>query len=312
MNVEPTQPTATEKLTAFLRYPRRRALADAYFVVLHGGLSGAVRQGALTEPDVEALRDADFVRRIGGQDELTFDGQMALYALAAWAGQQEAPRDFIRDHLPDLTGRRLLDVGCGEAATLVHALERGASFAVGIDNLAVMVRLARGLIEAEDPSADGTWSVMQAVAESLPFADERFDVITCRLAFGFFDLRLAVPELMRVLAPQGQLLVSVNTPTYYARRLLRWPPRSVGEALVATANAIPTFFGGGAHEFVFRDRKSRTVGMTLTALRRWLAPYGLVPARVAYESPASDDLRGIGRLRGTALHAIFQRALPRR
>ena len=51
-------------------------------------------------------------------------------------------------------------------------------------------------------------SFQQAAAEAIPFADDSFDVVTANQCWMYFDLKKTIPEVLRVLKPQGLLLVS--------------------------------------------------------------------------------------------------------
>jgi SAM-dependent methyltransferase len=67
------------------------------------------------------------------------------------------------------------------------------------------------------PSVD--WR--QGTAESMPFADASFDVVTSQFGLMFMDRDRAIREMLRVLKPNGRLVVAVwdtlqNIPAYAA------------------------------------------------------------------------------------------------
>ncbi|WP_416259134.1 class I SAM-dependent methyltransferase [Gordonia jacobaea] len=112
--------------------------------------------------------------------------------------------------LGDVAGRDILEIGCGSAPCSRWLVARGAR-AVGLDLSQKM--LAHGLATMkrfDEPRVP----LVQATAESLPFADESFDI-----AFSSFG---AVPfvaeparvmaEAARVLRPGGRWIFSVNHP----------------------------------------------------------------------------------------------------
>jgi len=91
-------------------------------------------------------------------------------------------------------GRSLLDVGCGTGRRL---RESGAAVAVGIDVAPEMVLQARGSL------------VAAADVRALPFADESFAVVWCRLVIGHVaDLATTYAELSRVCRDGGTVVVS--------------------------------------------------------------------------------------------------------
>ena len=101
--------------------------------------------------------------------------------------------------LGDVIGKEVLELGCG-AAEWSRALVRIGARPVGLDNSEA--RLAR----AREAGAD--FPLVHASAESLPFEDARFDVVMCDWgATTFADPYLVVPEVARVLRPDGLLRV---------------------------------------------------------------------------------------------------------
>ncbi|TGD98637.1 class I SAM-dependent methyltransferase [Methylobacterium nonmethylotrophicum] len=96
--------------------------------------------------------------------------------------------------------RRALDVGCGEGrfCRLLQDLGIGT---VGIDPTDALLRQAR----ARDPEG----AYLPGRAEALPFADGAFDLVVSYLTLiDMPDAHAAIPEMARVLAPGGTLLVA--------------------------------------------------------------------------------------------------------
>jgi ubiquinone/menaquinone biosynthesis C-methylase UbiE len=98
---------------------------------------------------------------------------------------------------PDGT-KRVLDIGCG-AGNMFHHLARYGSV-VGVDNN------PKPLAIAEERGYD----VREGVAESLPFDDEAFDLVSLLDTVEHCDDDMAVlRECWRVCAPGGTLLITV-------------------------------------------------------------------------------------------------------
>ncbi len=96
---------------------------------------------------------------------------------------------------------RLLDVGTNVGHTL-RALAGQVRFAVGSDIATDALRLNRSVTDAPNVA------LVEADAAALPFADGRFDLVTCRLAAHHFrDAPRAYREFARMLAPGGRLLL---------------------------------------------------------------------------------------------------------
>lgn len=105
-------------------------------------------------------------------------------------------------------GDRILDVGCGTGIVARLASEMvGANGEVtGVDTTPAMLAVARSISEREGLSIE--W--IEGAAETLPFPDQRFDLVLSQAALMFFvDPQQALAEMRRVLAPGGRVAVSV-------------------------------------------------------------------------------------------------------
>jgi len=118
----------------------------------------------------------------------------------------------------DWKSARALDVGCGDGGFLVAMAKRGAR-AHGID-------LSRGNVEGARLRALA-WELpptaVVARAESLPYPDGCFDVVTCGDVIEHVaDPGLALAEIWRVLRPGGLLWLAAPT-RWELRNILRDP-----------------------------------------------------------------------------------------
>ncbi len=103
---------------------------------------------------------------------------------------------LIRTLSPDAGGRRLLDAGCGTGRRLRETM--GARLAIGVDLVPAM------LVRARAPLCLAAGDV-----RALPFADETFDLVWCRLVVGHIpQLTPAYAELARVCRPGGAIVVT--------------------------------------------------------------------------------------------------------
>ena len=139
----------------------------------------------------------------------------------------------------DVTGRRILDAGCGAGPLFAALRERGAVVS-GVDVSAGMVEQARLRLGA------GADVQVADLDGPLPFPDSEFDDVIASLVLHYLqDWGPALAEFRRVLRTGGRLIVSVNHPTaayceerlagrrpdYYSTcpRPARWP---VGDRVV--------------------------------------------------------------------------------
>jgi SAM-dependent methyltransferase len=113
--------------------------------------------------------------------------------------------------LPDLTGRRILDAGCGSGWYAEKLIERGAILDA-IDSSAAMVEHARERLGKAGKQSEARLQVAD-LADTLPFEDETFDGIVSPLVLHYMrDWRPPLGEMHRVLRPNGWLLFSTHHP----------------------------------------------------------------------------------------------------
>lgn len=128
----------------------------------------------------------------------------------AWIRDVRAQDEFSRCHVLDApmlahvrTGgfARALDVGCGEGRFCRMLRAAGVAEVVGIDPTTPLLAAAR----AADPGGD----YREGRAEALPFTDAAFDLVVSYLTLiDIPDIAAAIPEMARVLAPGGTLMIA--------------------------------------------------------------------------------------------------------
>lgn len=112
--------------------------------------------------------------------------------------------------LPDLQGKRLLDLGCGTGEHLALYLEQGADFVVGVDLSEAMLKQADINLSQKRPH----FALYQAAMEQLNTLPEaQFDVITSSFAFHYVqDFPKLLADIKAKLKPNGILVFSQEHP----------------------------------------------------------------------------------------------------
>ncbi len=127
----------------------------------------------------------------------------------AWIADMGEQGDFGRRYVLDpimlpralaRAPKKALDVGCGEGR-FCRMLKQHGIDVTGVDPTPELLAAAR----ARD--RDGEY--LEAYAEHLPFDDNAFDLVVSYLSLiDIPDIEAAIPEMARVLAPNGALLIA--------------------------------------------------------------------------------------------------------
>ena len=115
--------------------------------------------------------------------------------------------------LPDLQGKKLLDLGCGTGGHLQLYLERNAESVVGTDLSAKMLEQAEKELK-KCGQFSGRFSLYQLPMEKLTELPESdFDVITSSFAFHYIeDFPALLASIANKLKPNGTLVFSQEHP----------------------------------------------------------------------------------------------------
>lgn len=105
--------------------------------------------------------------------------------------------------------RRILDVGCGAGQTLIGANLAKDVFAVGLDSDHSALVLGKELTS--------TLNFVLGQGESLPFRNEYFDLVLCRVALPYMHVATALSEMARVTRTGGDLWLVLHPFSMIAR-----------------------------------------------------------------------------------------------
>jgi ubiquinone/menaquinone biosynthesis C-methylase UbiE len=115
-------------------------------------------------------------------------------------------RVFIKNQLPDLKGKVILDVGCGHGKDIQTYEELGAKEVYGIDSSESMIEEAKKRVKNPDKLFVGSM-------DKTPFEDEKFDIIVGRFSIHYLeDLDKMYIEFSRILKPKGIMIFTAHHP----------------------------------------------------------------------------------------------------
>ena len=145
-----------------------------------------------------------------------YDDATVYAAYAQLRERPDSPNDTLDRPtmlalLGDVTDKRILDLGCGDAAFGCDLLAAGAGAYHGVDGSANMIAAARHNLAGTAGTVD------HCGLEQWPYPESRFDRVVSRLALHYLpDLEALFRKVWRALVPGGQLVYSVEHPVLTA------------------------------------------------------------------------------------------------
>jgi SAM-dependent methyltransferase len=192
-----------------------------------------------------------------------YDDDAVFETYMARRSRSDNPNDtlekpVILELVRDLTNRRILDLGCGDAAFGREALTRGCQSYLGVEG-------SRKMVEVAQRNLAGTpGQVVQATLETWDYPADTFDLVVSRLVLHYIDdVDTVFAKVHQALVAGGRFVFSVEHPVitscdrgwqgngprqdwivddYFqtGRRLTTW----MGSQVVKYHRTIENYFGG--------------------------------------------------------------------
>ncbi|MBB3112950.1 SAM-dependent methyltransferase [Paenibacillus phyllosphaerae] len=168
----------------------------------------------------------------------------------------------FRAMLPELSQKRVLDLGCGFGWHCRYVREQQAQSVVGVDLSSNMLERARTM--TDDPNIT---YVHQAI-EDIAFAEEQFDVVLSSLAIHYVaDIDVLFRKVHDTLTSGGAFVFSVEHPIFTALAAQDWHYGPEGQKLHWP---VDRYHDEGAREARFLDhdviKYHRTLATYVNAL----------------------------------------------
>jgi SAM-dependent methyltransferase len=178
----------------------------------------------------------------------------------SWISEEE----WYYDVIARISYGRTLDVACGHSGGILSRVRD----AVGIDISTVALRhcVARG------------WTVVNGVAEFLPFRAEAFDSVTCLGSLEHFtDSRRSVSEIGTVLKASGRVIMTVmaKAPWYLLPLRKVWSRKTIQplERAFSASDVKKLLGSAGLDVKFFGEYKRRDYGK-FGKSKKWFRPFG--------------------------------------
>ena len=123
----------------------------------------------------------------------------------------------LKEMIPELRNKVVLDLGCGFGWHCRYAREQQASSVIGVDISEKMLQKAREMTD------DSAISYIQMPIEDIDFSDSQFDVVISSLAFHYVKSFEAIcKKVYHCLKPGGSFVFSVEHPIFTSRNEQDW------------------------------------------------------------------------------------------
>ena len=188
----------------------------------------------------------------------------------------------LRDMLPGMRGKRILDLGCGYGWHCRYAAEQGAASVVGIDISERMID------EARRRNAHPVISYRQCAVEDFECPPENFDIVLSSLTFHYLESFDAVcRKVHEILAPGGEFVFSAEHPVFTAEGSQEWFRNAAGNPLHWP---VDRYFTEGRREATFLGEQVVKYHKTLTTYLRGLMRAGFEITDFSEPQPSQELL----------------------
>lgn len=192
--------------------------------------------------------------------------------------------------LPELTGKRVIDLGCGDGFFCRLARAGGAAAVLGIDPSEKMHDLAR------ERTRDAGIEYLRAFAEDADLPDESADIVVSILALHYVaDFKGAVGRIARWLVADGVFVLVVEHPVFTAPQ----PPAEFAvESGTEKVWPLSHYFDEGKREHEWYVSGVVKYHRRLETIVNAIIDAGLTIERLAEPSPTREAVEQHPRSRG--------------
>lgn len=189
--------------------------------------------------------------------------------------------------LPDFSGKKVLDLGCGYGWHCKYAAENGADYVLGTDISHKMLKAAN------EKNSDKKIEYRCIAMEDLDFEAKTFDVVLSSLAFHYIkDFEVLVANIYKWLKKGGEFVFSVEHPVFTSYGTQDWYYDKDGKILHFP---VDNYYYEGKREAVFLGEKVIKYHRTLTTYLNTMLKNGFELQHIIEPQPPKEmmDIDGM-------------------
>ena len=189
----------------------------------------------------------------------------------------------LKQLFPEMTGKSMLDLGCGYGWHCKYAVEQGAQCVLGIDLSERMLK------EAKRRNADPKITYQACGIEEYDYPVDRWDVVVSNLALHYIsELENVYQKVYRTLKSGGTFLINIEHPVFTAGTGQEWVYDEDGTPLCWP---VDDYFYPGERKTQFLGCEVVKQHHTLTQILGGLLACGFVLEAVEEARPSEEMLK---------------------
>lgn len=189
---------------------------------------------------------------------------------------------------PDLSGKSVLDLGCGYGWHCKYAIERGASSALGLDLSEKMIEAAKA------KNADPKISYRVCGIDVFEYPENSYDCVISNLVLHYIkDIKAIYKNVYTTLKKDGVFLLNIEHPIFTSGVNQDWAYNADG---TPSHWPVDNYFYPGARETLFLGKNVTKQHHTFTQIVNGLIEVGFSINNIEEAMPSEDMLKMDGML----------------